>query len=338
MSGVPHTPGLAPATVDFELKRGIWIEGKITDKATGQPLWADVEYFALAKNPNLNEQPGFGRCMGLGESWVETKADGSYRIAGLPGPGFIVVGRTGHHLNACERDDEFGGPRSDYLRTVPMILDLLWNCDAIAAVEPKFRVDTAIRDVTLDPGWTFKCKILGLDRKPLAGVRAYGVSSSRNWTEMPGGGLGEPAGGSSEKLGTGEFTVSCFNPRRPRDLIFQQPEKGLVGVASLPKENGGVVTVQMERGATVTGRLLGVDGKPRPNVAMRLWISTKQWPDWGDYAPPTVQTDKDGRFRIEGLVPGFPFMLRDEQRGFEFGEGLRSGVVKELGDVRLKEE
>ena len=35
---VPDSPGLDPVTVDFELKRGIWIEGKITDKVTGKPV------------------------------------------------------------------------------------------------------------------------------------------------------------------------------------------------------------------------------------------------------------------------------------------------------------
>src|SRR5262249_113813 len=33
---VPDGPGLAPVTVDIELKRGVWIEGKITDKVTGK--------------------------------------------------------------------------------------------------------------------------------------------------------------------------------------------------------------------------------------------------------------------------------------------------------------
>src|SRR5262249_45929249 len=33
---VPDTPGLEPVTVDWEMKRGIWIEGKITDKVTGK--------------------------------------------------------------------------------------------------------------------------------------------------------------------------------------------------------------------------------------------------------------------------------------------------------------
>ena len=66
-------------------------------------------------------------------------------------------------------------------------------------------------------------------------------------------------------------------------------------------------------------------------------VRTKQTPYWDDHVFANTQTDKDGRFRIEGLVPGFQFRLQDDQGVFRFGDGLRSGAVKELGDVRLKE-
>jgi hypothetical protein len=34
---IPDGPGLEPVAVDVELRRGVWIEGRITDKATGRP-------------------------------------------------------------------------------------------------------------------------------------------------------------------------------------------------------------------------------------------------------------------------------------------------------------
>ena len=42
---VPDSPGLDPVMVDLELKRGIWIEGKMTDKASGEPTVGRVSYF-----------------------------------------------------------------------------------------------------------------------------------------------------------------------------------------------------------------------------------------------------------------------------------------------------
>src|SRR5207245_2953894 len=73
-----------------------------------------------------------------------------------------------------------------------------------------------------------------------------------------------------EALPTAEFTVRAFNPRRPREILFQHLEKGLVGVAQPPKENGSSVTVRIEPGATVTGRLLDADGKPRAGVELAV--------------------------------------------------------------------
>jgi hypothetical protein len=58
---------------------------------------------------------------------------------------------------------------------------------------------------------------------------------------------------------------------------------------------------------------------------------------WVSYWPDGVRTDRDGRFRIEALLPGQRFLLLDARRGGEtyFGDGLRAGETKNLGDVRI---
>ncbi len=53
---VPDTLGLDPVTVDVELKRGVWLEGKVTDKVTGRPIAeANVEYLTFYSNPNHSD-------------------------------------------------------------------------------------------------------------------------------------------------------------------------------------------------------------------------------------------------------------------------------------------
>jgi hypothetical protein len=54
---VEDTPGLDAVTFDIALKRGVWIKGRVFDKATGKPHWADVEYHCFRSNPNVNEVP-----------------------------------------------------------------------------------------------------------------------------------------------------------------------------------------------------------------------------------------------------------------------------------------
>src|SRR5262249_28023982 len=149
------------------------------------------------------------------------------------------------------------------------------------------------RDVTLDPGWTFTGTVLGPDGKPLAGARAFGLNGPV-WDR--------------EALKTAEFTVRGFSPRRSWDVLFRHPEKGLVGVAQAPKESGGSVTVRLEPGAAVTGRLVDADGKPRAGVELEVFCGLKKDLYWE-----RVQTDREGRFRVGALPPGCEFRLKSDK-------------------------
>src|SRR5262249_541684 len=84
---VPDRAGLGPVTVDFALKRGVWIVGKVTDRATGKPVHAQVTYAAFADNPHLREVPDW-----TAEFHQQTRAaDGTFRLVGLPGRGLIAA-------------------------------------------------------------------------------------------------------------------------------------------------------------------------------------------------------------------------------------------------------
>jgi hypothetical protein len=320
---VPDSPGLDPVTVDFELKRGIWIEGRVTDKATGKPVQGSVDYFALNHNPNVRDHPGFDGT--IPPRWgIATKQNGSFRVVGLPGPGLIAVFYTGHHLLAPDRDDEYGIKES-VLYTSPRQLGLLINYTALARIDPAKGVEIVNRDVTLDRGWTFTGTVLGPDGKPLVGAHSFGLTDRD---------------GPHEPMQTAEFTVRAFNPRRPRDVFFLHPEMKLVGVARPPKQNGGSVTVRMEPGATIIGRLVDGHGRPRADVELGLRYHHKAnsfYFDWSDFSPGRIKTDQEGRFRIEALLPDYEFRLSDGKGVLPFeGRTLRSGQTTDLGDVKLK--
>jgi hypothetical protein len=322
---VPDSPGLDPVTVDFELKRGIWIGGRLTDKVTGKPVQGSVDYFALDNNPNVRDHPGFEGT--IPPYWgVETKPDGSFRVVGLPGPGLIAVFSSGRHLLAPDRDDEYG-TNERVLYTSPRQLGLLINYTALARIDPANGADSVRRDVTLDPGWTFTGTVSGPDGKPLIGARSFGLHD-RGW--------------SYEALKTAEFTVQAFNPRQPRDVFFQHVEKGLVGVMQRPTENGRSVTARMEPGATVTGRLVDASGTHRADVELELRVHLKgssPYFDWSEYSPGHIGTDREGRFRIDALLPGYHYRLTADKGVLPFGgDTLRSGETIDLGDVTIKGE
>jgi hypothetical protein len=137
----------------------------------------------------------------------------------------------------------------------------------------------------------------------------------------------------------GSFTVRAINSRRPRPVLFHNAEKRLVGALELPKDKRQPVTVKLQPGATATGRLVGADGQPRANVQLHL-----MWQPVGGirrflgldvpigYFTSEIKTDQQGRFRIDTLLPGLKYQLS----GIQFGEGLRSGETKDLGDVQMK--
>jgi RNA polymerase sigma factor (sigma-70 family) len=317
---VPDTPGLDPVTVDFALKRGVWITGKVTDKVTGQPVRGSVEYFSFYSNPNLlRDHPGFIGTIPF--HTVGIKEDGSYRVVGLPGPGLVaVLYHQGTYLRAPDREDEYGTKKRT-LNTAPFAITHPVNYNALAWVDPARGAESVKRDVTLDPGWALKATVLGPDGKPLAGARVLNLNSSRLWWGREG-------------MKTAEFT-GWFHPRRPRDLVLRHPEKGLVGVAQPPKENGGSVTVRMGPGATVTGRLIDADGKPQAGAELELRFRPPGLGGWYGYLPEQVRTDRQGRFRVAALLPDYEFRLSSDQGELSF-RPPRSGQAKDLGDVRMK--
>lgn len=171
--------------------------------------------------------------------------------------------------------------------------------------------------------------MLGPDGRPLAGAWAIGLNprGDFSWDRL-------------EVMETAEFTVTGYNPHQPRPLIFQHPEKGLVGVAQAPQNKGDSITVQLRPGATIEGRLVDPDGRPRPGVELRINRDYKELAQPGAFAyfPTRSQTDQQGRFRIKGLLPGHQFALNDGMGYRPLGETLHSGETKDLGDVTIGKE
>lgn len=317
---VPQGVGVEQVTVDIELKRGVWIEGKITDKVTGKPLKGSVEYFSRYANPNRVEYPGFDGTILDGQGLVAAaKDDGSFRVVGLPGPGLVCVYyQRDPYLRANEREDEFG-IKEQFVKSAPYHISFTSNYNAIARVDPVRGAESVKCDVTIDPGWTFKASVVTPDGKPLTGARVYNLNTDRAW---------------GEAMMSAEF-AGGYNPKRSYDIVVAHPESGLVGTAQPPKQNGGAVVMKLQPGAFATGRLVGVDGKPRARAEVILNFRTKGWRAWRNYLPLHVKTDADGRFRIEALAPDLEYRLKDATGEAVFGDGLRSAETKDLGDLKL---
>ncbi len=125
-------------------------------------------------------------------------------------------------------------------------------------------------------------------------------------------------------LVAGSFSVEGLDPEReaPRTILFVQKDRGLIGRAALRGDEPGPVQVRLDRWASATGRLVGKDGKPRREATLRHRASSFPSPQLltdakGHSAPDSegkpwphpVQTDNEGRFRIDGLAPDMAYEL-----------------------------
>ena len=97
--------------------------------------------------------------------------------------------------------------------------------------------------------------------------------------------------------------------------------------------------MKLQPWGTVVGRVVDEDGKPRTDVEVFSTIRERPDPERGDLrVKPTV--DAEGRFRIEGLVPGVKYDALGHSPSKADGPILQGvqvgpGEVKDLGDVKL---
>src|SRR5262249_33125919 len=133
-----------------------------------------------------------------------------------------------------------------------------------------------------------------------------------------------------ETLKGAEFTVRRLNPRAGRQFLFHHKDKNLgFFLKELPDEQAGPLVVKLQPCGSASGRWVDPDGQPVAGA--RVQVSALH----GVGGHQQVTTDKEGRFRVEGLVPGVEYDLRKSFRNFPVRVTVESGKHKDLGDVKL---
>jgi hypothetical protein len=191
------------------------------------------------------------------------------------------------------------------------------NEHTIAEISPKAGDESITCDVYLDPGRTLQGTAVGPDGKPLTGARVLGLRPMGYWEHEP--------------LKAAEFTIWALGSDETRRLEMVHEEKKLAGWLEVRGDEKGPVRVRLEAWGVVTGRLLKPDGEPMTNVTIHAGARDGR-------------TDKDGKFRIDGLPPGLKFELTAIKRPYLLeisgkdvkGVTTRPGETKDLGDIQVK--
>jgi hypothetical protein len=146
-------------------------------------------------------------------------------------------------------------------------------------------------------------------------------------------------------LETETFTAAGMERDKPCTLLFKHRGRKLIGQKVVGPEDNGPLTVRLHPWGTLTGRLVDPEGKPLADVKVRL-----KYPDSLDseMRPENLEfaADREGRFRVEGLLPERDHELileRATKKGttLSTGEVLKKlktheGEIKDLGDIAVK--
>src|SRR5579883_1277428 len=336
---VPVAQGLETVTVDAELKRGVRIKVRVLDKATGKPVLANVDYFVFRNNPYREQAPGL-------HPRSVTKEDGTFELIGLPGRAIVAaraysdeylmsVGADKYKQNAPQRrqsTDEnaqyLTDEKGQFLTEFPFHVR---NFHTLMEINPAKDAASFSCDILLDPGRRLQGIVVGPDGKLLSGARLGGARTGfvPSWDNQT-----QP---------TAEFTVYGVKDREIRTVVAMHEEKRLAGLLPLKGDEKGRLVLKLQPWGAVAGRLVSSDGQPLRGVDVTMRrVGDKLFdPLVGYHRTRFFQTDKDGKFHIDALVPGMKYTMRAMHKGRLEGivfEDLqvKPGETKDLGDVQAK--
>jgi RNA polymerase sigma factor (sigma-70 family) len=332
---VADTPGLEPITVDFELERGILIRGRLTDKTTREPVRGEIEYVALTENPHLKDFVDASKRAFVSNRSGWTAPDGSFAVTVIPGPGLLLV--TAHDVNRFAAAEDKG-----WITTTRFSLP-----HAVIPINPSEEDPKSTTcDIVLEPAGILKGSVYGPDNRPLDGVYVGGCWPIIHQDLFD-----------HERLNSNTFTVGGLKPGRPRVLAFYNREKSLGKVLRLHGDEAKPLNVHLEPLGAIAGRVLDDKGRPWAGLKVLVVVTRKDRtfpPEFG-WGPSSwikltqfeTTTDREGRFRIDGLLPGLKYDLFAAEGEIVIRPGValpyrtddlsvQSGKTKNLGDLKSK--
>ena len=101
---------MGPIKLDINLKRGVWVTGRVIEEDTGKPVRARVEYYVFPDNPHQEGYPAFRETL---PNYHYAGRDGAFQFVAFPGPGLLVADARG--------DEYIQGAGVDALKHKPRI-------------------------------------------------------------------------------------------------------------------------------------------------------------------------------------------------------------------------
>jgi RNA polymerase sigma factor (sigma-70 family) len=341
------SPGLAETTADFQLVRGVVIDGRVVDKASGKPVPGAVLYYApLSDNKFFAKTPG-SRVFTTTMRAISADANGAFRDVVLPGAGLITgeVEMRGsaapvYYMQATvEPADE---PRlyrrvrddlDDCFAGIDLVVLSLYGKAAYKVIEPAEGTESLKVVLRFERGLSVSGTVVGPDAKPAPGVVAHGLETVRFRPRT---------------LADASFTAVALDPRRPRLVTFVDAARKLAGATRLRGDEKEPPVVKLQPWAAITGRVVDGAGKPFPGVLLKQIArhpTTDSNYHWAG-RDAEAMTDAAGRFRLDVpfggaaaqlIVPSHDGKTLGLIRGLP-NLNLAPGEIRDVGDIAVKAE
>lgn len=294
-------------SIEIRVKRGVWIEGRISDKESGEPRLAVVDYMALKKNSHVPGIPGVDLKLRLDPVHIHqryvTDSDGRYRVLALPGPGVLLVTSQmpGYPLAAGAETIEGYHAADRTIPTTPLPVRVSkWHL--LKQVAPTTEATSFTSDLVLDSGVSIPGRVLCPDGKNITDLHVLGLTErDQYWS---------PKYQDKVRL-TDRFKVNGYDGKGPRQLFFKAQDETLAGQYRLEGDAPEEIVVKLQPSVRVTGRLIeSKTDLPAP----RYFLACNEC-SLGERVPPVkfmihwCNTDDEGRFEIKGLMAGLSYKM-----------------------------
>ncbi len=336
-------------TVDVEMKRGIFVSGRVIDASTGAGVFGNISFVPLPGNANVpkptNEGPDERGTTGYADK------EGNFRFVVIPGPGVLLFGASpaldsegrrysiypqatiseedASHIKLLKVDNS--SDRSFFLSASgqPTLFE---QANAVKYVN--FAEDGGPQTVNfkLDRGRTVELEFVDSDGQVVTGVAVSGTSPPQ-----------AQAPAKAIRVNESRTTIFAIGAGQPRKIVAVHEARGLAGTVTLTGDEGALVRLTLEKSAAIRGRAVDESGIPLTAAEFSINFDSpamaplQRFLNSGNGGP---ATDNDGRFRIANLVPGEGFNLSMRLEGrfliaklTKEQQTLEPGQDLDLGDV-----
>lgn len=340
------------AVHDFQLRKGIWARGRVYDAESGSPFTGEITYHYFQNGSTTNQFPGLRRAFLDGCYWTNSR--GEFSVPVLPTRGILAfrydgsafdrdgIDRypPGYGVESIEGAEELGGLLQFMTRPTTLVPT---NYQRLVEVNPTASDKVVSADMPLALSPTVEVRVLDEQGSEVAGCRAYGAARNWGW----------------QSFDTATIEIRGLKPGERRKVFVYHRKRNLAGSATVDTSNRDVVEVRLQEAGSISGRLVDAGGAPITDATVtadyeKLWTEGNEAAIWAPHPnlranPTKIPVDEEGRFLVDGLIPGklysarasAPRKLRGTMMDYGIGkvfvdQSIEPGETKELGDIVIE--